>query len=135
VIRVAETHDLNPLLELYMHLHGNPIPEEAPEALWREIMNDPNHYVIVAEENGRLVSSCVLMVVLNLTRDQRPYALVENVVTHEAYRKRGLASAVLNFAKEIAAQRGCYKMESTLRFYERCGFNSNDKTAFIKWLD
>ena len=26
------------------------------------------------------------------------------------------------------------KEESTLRFYERAGYNSKDKTAFIQWL-
>ena len=26
------------------------------------------------------------------------------------------------------------KNESTLRFYENAGYNSADKTAFIKWL-
>lgn len=38
---------------------------------------------------------------------------------------------------------GCYrkmptaraKKEGALRFCERAGFNRNDKTAFIKWLD
>ena len=26
------------------------------------------------------------------------------------------------------------KKESTLKFYERAGYNSSDKTAFIQWL-
>ena len=26
------------------------------------------------------------------------------------------------------------KRESTLRFYQNAGYNSNDKTAFIQWL-
>ena len=59
----------------------------------------------------------------------------------EAYRKRGLATACLDFAKEIALRENCYKMmlltgsksESTLNFYERAGYNRNDKTAFIQW--
>ena len=45
-------------------------------------------------------------------------------------------------AVEIAKSAGCYKVmlltgaknENTLRFYEKCGFNSKDKTAFIKWI-
>jgi len=27
------------------------------------------------------------------------------------------------------------KDENTLRYYERCGFNSKDKTASIKWTE
>ena len=50
--------------------------------------------------------------------------------------------AVENFAKEIAQKENCYKVmlltgskkESTLNFYERAGYNRNDKTAFIQWI-
>ena len=142
MIRLAQEYDLAGLLELYTHLHNNAIPEKLPVDLWQGIMADPNHYIIIAEQDGQLVSSCVLLVVPNLTRGQRPYAWVENVVTHAGYRKRGLAGAVLNYAREIARERGCYKIalmtgtkdEATLRFYERAGYNSGDKTGFVQWL-
>ena len=142
MIRLAQAHDLPQLLELYTHLHNNPIPDEAPIELWQEIIADPNHHIIVAEQDGKLVSSCVLLIVPNLTHSQQPYALVENVVTHTDYRKRGLGHAVMDFAKSIAIQRNCYKMmlltgtkqAATLRFYERAGYNCQDKTGFIQWL-
>ncbi|MCL2445530.1 MAG: GNAT family N-acetyltransferase [Oscillospiraceae bacterium] len=141
-LRYATPQDLVNLLQLYTHLHDNPMPDELPEALWQQIMADPNHHIIVAEQDGQLVSSCVLVVVPNLTRGQRPYAWVENVVTHADYRKRGLGSAVLAHAKDIAMQRGCYKIalmtgtksDATLRFYESAGYNCTDKTGYIQWL-
>ncbi|MCL2195708.1 MAG: GNAT family N-acetyltransferase [Oscillospiraceae bacterium] len=141
-IRFAQPPDLPQLLQLYTHLHNNPLPDELPEPLWRDIMTDPNHHIIVAEQDDQLVSSCVLLIVPNLTRGQRPYAWVENVVTHADYRKQGIGGAVLQFAKDIAVQRGCYKIAlmtgatepSTLRFYERAGYNSTDKTGYIQWL-
>ena len=88
-------------------------------------------------------SSVTVIVIKNLPRNLRPYAVIENVVTHCDFQNRGFASALMDSASEIAKDSGCYKImlltgskkESTLRFYERCGFNSNDKTAFIKWLD
>ena len=63
-------------------------------------------------------------------------------MTDEAYRGRGLATACLDYAKELAIKKNCYKLmlltgskkESTLRFYERAGYNRNDKTAFIQWI-
>lgn len=78
----------------------------------------------------------------NLTHGQRPYALIENVVTHEAFRGKGLATACLDYAKKLAIGENCYKImlltgskqESTLNFYRRAGYNSEDKTAFIQWL-
>lgn len=144
MIREIKKDDLKGLLELYTHLHEKEVPEIGEKVLgiWDTIMNDPNHHIIVAEEDGRIVSSCVCLIIPNLTRGLKPHAFIENVVTDSAYRKRGLATACLNYAKEIAEREGCYKLllatgskeESTLRFYERAGYNKNDKTAFTQWL-
>ena len=144
MIREVNENDLSGLLELYMHLHNNPLPELDSHVLgiWESILRDQNHHMIVAEEDGRIVSSCVCVIIPNLTRGQHPYALVENVVTHPDYRKRGLATACLNFARDIALRENCYKMmlltgskeQSTLDFYQHAGYNKNDKTAFIQWL-
>ena len=144
MVREAVRNDLEGLLMLYMQLHDNPFPDidERIDSIWNSIVNDPNHHIIVAEEDGKIVSSCVCVIIPNLTRGQRPYAFVENVITDEKWRKKGLATACLNFARDIANKENCYKMmlltgskeKSTLDFYERAGYNKNDKTAFIQWL-
>lgn len=140
----AQTDDLRGLLTLYTQLHDNAMPsmDEKLYALWREILEDKNHYVLVGKENGAIVSSCVMVVVPNLTHRQQPYALIENVITDEKYRGRGYATAMLDYAKKIARERNCYKMMlltgskkySTLNFYRKAGYNSEDKTGFIQWL-
>ena len=144
MIREIVKSDFDELFRLYMQLHDNPFPDKDDRimAIWNNILNDKNHHIIIADENGRLVSSCVCVIIPNLTRGQRPYAFIENVITDREYRKRGFATACLNFAKEIAQRENCYKMmlltgskeESTLKFYEQAGYNKNDKTAFIQWL-
>ncbi len=144
MIREITAADLDGLMTLYMQLHGNPFPEkdERVMGVWNSILSDPNHHIIVAEEDGRIVSTCVCVIVPNLTHEQRPHAVVENVVTDSAYRNRGLATACLDYARDIARRENCYKimlmtgskLESTLRFYERAGYNRNDKTGFIQWL-
>ena len=144
MIREAEEKDLLSLLALYLHLHEKQIPGTDARVLgvWESILRDENHHIIVWEENGEIVSSCVCVVIPNLTRNVRPYALIENVATHPEHRKKGLASACLKYAQEIAKQNGCYKImlltgakdEATLNFYRKAGFNSGDKTAFIQWL-
>ncbi|MDE6942439.1 MAG: GNAT family N-acetyltransferase [Lachnospiraceae bacterium] len=144
MIREITKNDFDRLLRLYMQLHDNPFPEKSERvlAVWNNILADENHHIIVAEEDGNIVSSCVCVIIPNLTRGQRPYAFVENVITDEKYRKKGLATACLDYARELAQRKNCYKMmlltgarqESTLRFYEQAGYNKNDKTAFIQWL-
>lgn len=144
MVREIREEDFDGLMNLYMQLHGNPFPEkdETVLGIWRRILEDKDHHIIVAEEDGKIVSSCVCVIIPNLTHNQQPYAFVENVITDEAYRKRGLATQCLDYAKELAVRERCYKImlltgskqESTLNFYERAGYNRKDKTAFIQWV-
>ena len=144
MVREAKKEDLNALLELYLFLHEDSIPEHDPhlENTWDQIIEDRNHHLIVNEVDGKIVSSCVCVIIPNLTRNVRPYAFVENVVTHADYRKKGYAGECLDHARKIAENENCYKMmlltgsknPETLRFYEKAGYNSSDKTAFIQWL-
>lgn len=145
IIRELKNDDFQQLMELYTHLHEKNIPEkdERVSAVWENILSDKNHHIIVAEYEGKIISSCVCVIIPNLTRNQRPYAFVENVVTHTDYRGKGIATACLNYAREIAKNENCYKLmlltgsknENTLNFYRRAGYNSEDKTAFIQWLE
>lgn len=145
IIREIKNSDFQQLMELYTHLHEKDIPEkdERVSAVWENILSDKNHHIIVAEYEGKIVSSCVCVIIPNLTRNQRPYAFVENVVTHADYRGNGIATACLDYARDIAIKENCYKLmlltgsknENTLNFYRRAGYNSEDKTAFIQWLE
>lgn len=143
-IREVNFNDLEGILELYKQLHNNTMPEknERLSALWESILKDDHHHILVAEEHGKIVSSCVCIIIQNLTHCQQPYALVENMITDQEHRGRGYATACLKYAREIAIQNQCYKImlltstksEKTLRFYENAGFNSEDKTGFVQWL-
>lgn len=145
MVREVNENELRELLELYLHLHEETMPEltEHLSNTWDAIIQDKNHHIIVNEIDGKIVSSCVCVIIPNLTRSIRPYAFVENVVTHLDYRGKGYATECLNYAKEIAMKTNCYKMmlltgskkEATLNFYGNAGYNSTDKTAFIQWIE
>ncbi len=144
MIREAYEIDLKEILELYLFLHETDVPEETEhlKKTWNQIIADENHHLIVCENDGKIVSSCVCVIIPNLTRNVRPYAFIENVVTHRDYRGKGYATDCLNYAREIAKKNNCYKMmlltgskeEKTLDFYKNAGYNSSDKTAFIQWI-
>lgn len=143
-IREATHDDLDGLLMLYTQLHDNPLPvvDKKIQELWQNILNDINHHIIIGSLDDKIVSSCVVIIVQNLTHNQQPYALVENVITDTENRNKGYATMVLEFAREIARSENCYKImlmtgsreESTLNFYKRAGYNCVDKTAFIQWI-
>ena len=145
LLREAVQEDLFELLNLYLSLHEKEIPEDSLhlQQVWSEMISDQRHHVIVKEVEGRIVSSCICVIIPNLTRGVRPYALIENVVTREEDRGKGYASACLEYAKQIAKEGNCYKImlltgsknASTQNFYKGADYNSEDKTAYIQWLD
>lgn len=144
MVREACEKDLREILELYLDLHERAVPEKSEQLrrTWEKIMSDEDHHLIVYDLNGKIVSSCVCVVIPNLTRGVRPYAFVENMVTHHDHRGKGYATACLNYAKELAKKEKCYKImlltgsksSKTLAFYQNAGYNSTDKTAFIQWI-
>ncbi len=144
MIREVTSDDFTGLMTLYMQLHNNDMPKETNDIkqLWKQILDDKAHHIIVAEEDGQIVSSCVCVIIPNLTHNQQPYAFIENVITDKEHRGRGLATQCLNYAKNIAMKENCYKLmlltgskkDSTLNFYRHAGYNSEDKTAFIQWI-
>ncbi|MGN0650058.1 MAG: GNAT family N-acetyltransferase [Oscillospiraceae bacterium] len=145
MIREITENDYQQLMVLYTHLHETTVPKLAGRAAdyWKRINSDPDYHIIVAEIDGKIAASCTCIIIPNMTHGAKPYAFVENVVTHADYRKRGLATMCLDRAKQIAEQCGCYKiflmtgskLESTLNFYERAGYERNTKTAFYMPLN
>ena len=107
MIRKAVRGDLEGLMALYAQLHDLPPqqPDEAAWKVWENMLHDGNYTVIVAEEEGRVVSTCTCTVIWNLTHHIRPYAVIENVVTDCALRGRGLATECLNYARAPCPQK------------------------------
>ena len=143
-IRDLRSQDLAQLLALYdEHLHSadEPRPEAARvDALWRQIEDDPALHYLGAFDGERMVASCCAAVVPNLTRGCRPWAVIENVVCHADYRRRGLASDVIRAMLERCREAGVYKVmlmsaahrgESVHAFYEANGFDKHAKQAFL----
>ena len=144
MVREIKENELVWILKLYEQLGDNPFPKDNDNLndTWKKIINDSNYHIVVCIEDEKIVSSCTLVIIPNLTHNVRPYAFVENVVTDINYRKKGKASKCLDYAKKIANENNCYKImlltgskkESTLNFYKQAGYNMKDKPAFITWL-
>ena len=139
IIRPVVRDDLAGLLGLYRQLNpaDHLLDSQVADTVFSRLLESDFHTVFVAEESGILVASCALSIIPNLTRGARSYGVIENVVTHDQHRRRGLGRSVMAAALNMAWDAGCYKVrlssgrdENTLRFYDKIGFKRSGKTFF-----
>ena len=140
-IRRVKSNEYGQLLGLMRQL--NPLDPEASEIelqVFKEIINSKYLDLFVAEDGGVLLGSCYINVIPNITRGGRPYAVIENVITDSAHRNRGIGKSLLDHAVELAWEQSCYKVmlmsgrtEGAVHsFYRKCGFNADEKQAYIQ---
>jgi ribosomal protein S18 acetylase RimI-like enzyme len=140
MIRKAKKNDLKDILLLYQQLFpGEDYSSvETFSKTWSRIVSDDKISCFIAYNGDFPVASCLIIIIPNLTRNQRPYALIENVITHKNYRKRGFGKAAMKKAIEYAIKENCYKImllssserRGAHKFYERIGFDGNSKKGF-----
>lgn len=140
-VRSAVLSDLAQMLGLFAQLDAPgalPPDPKAAQSAWAGLLALEGANVFVAELDDKLVSTCTLIIIPNLTHGARPHALIENVVTLESHRGQGLGRKVLHAATEACWSAGCYKVvlstgskrEAVLGFYEGAGFERGARTAF-----
>ncbi len=140
-IRPLALEDLDALLALYAHLHEADDalpPREEVLRTWQAIAREDAQIYLGGFVRSELVSACNATIIPNLTRGARPYAVIENVVTHAAHRRKGHGARVMRALLERCWDARCYKvmlMSGVKRadvhgFYEALGFDKASKQAF-----
>jgi GNAT superfamily N-acetyltransferase len=80
------------------------------DALWQDMQKNPLLKYFGGFTDRKLVSSCALTIIPSLTRGCRPYGVIEHVVTHSDFRRKGYGRSVLNHALSYAWSQRCYKV-------------------------
>jgi GNAT superfamily N-acetyltransferase len=134
-VRQASEADIPRILELYEVLTGerHDLTQHETGPLFKEISAMPGHELLVAEEEGVVVGSMVLLIVPNFSHGALPWAMVENLVVDPAHRRRGIGRALMDYARDRAREAGCYKMQllsntkrkEAHRFYKKLGFKTS----------
>jgi len=140
-VRMAQPQDFEGILALYRQLNpDDPVIEDGRDTrVFAKILDSDHLHLFVAEEHGRVVATCYLNLIPNLTRNAAPYAIIENVVTDKDHRNQGIGKSIVQCALAYAWEAGCYKVmlqtgsrrASTHAFYRTCGFSGTDKFAFV----
>ena len=141
MIRELAERDLDEVIVLLQQLSPYPVTPDRKtlRAKILEIADCGHIKAFGSEDNGKIVGMCTVGRIEGLSKDCRPFAVVENVVVHESVRRKGIGTQLVCHAMDQAEKWHCYKVvletgtknEGKLRFYEQCGLVRGDKTAFI----
>lgn len=139
-IRIAEENDLPHLLALYGQLQPDDsvLSSENAHKIWRQQYATSQIIHLVAIIDKVIIGASTLIIIPNLTRGGRPFAIIENVIVDALHRKKRAGKALMNASLEYARQHDCYKvmLQSNLhrtdahQFYAATGFDGESKRAF-----
>ena len=133
IIREALDSDLAAVLELYAQpeLDGDQtLPPDEALVVFNRMRAYPDFRLYVAELDGRIVGTFILIVMENLAHGGAPSGLVESVVVAPDMQGRGVGTAMMEHARAHCRSSGCYKMalssnlkrERAHAFYDGLGF-------------
>lgn len=97
---------------------------------FEEISQDPNQVLVVGREGAGVVATLQLTIIPSLGRGATKRAQIEAARVESSVRGRGVGRRMIEWAIDLAAQRGCRMAQLTtdhlrpdaLRFYESLGF-------------
>ncbi len=139
-VREIKRDDITSIIELYHQLLPNDeLDYKKTCNILDTIIEDKNMHIFVLEERGVIVSTATLIVVHNITHQGRPFGIIENVITLEAYRARGYGEQLLKWIIEYAKNLECHKLMVQTRrkeqfvedFYKKCGFLNTNCKGFL----
>jgi ribosomal protein S18 acetylase RimI-like enzyme len=107
----------------------SPLPESYYSA-FEQIESDPNHELIVADQNGEVIGTLHLIFLPSISFQGGLRAQIESVRVDKRSQSQGIGSEMMKWTMERAKQRGAHVVQLTThksredahRFYERLGF-------------
>ena len=140
-IRLAAEKDIPRILELLGELVISTSPSETGrkataadyKSVFAQIKARPGQHLLVAEADGKILGTMVLIIVPNLSHGGLPWAGVENVMVDADYRRHGIGKLLMDYALAEAKKAGCYKIQlisdktrtEAHKFYRALGYKAS----------
>ena len=137
IIRKATENDLSSIVKLLANdplgmkreCYQDPLPESYRRAFF-EINADKNNFLVVVEENNKIVGTLQLTFITYLTYQGGKRALIEGGRIDESCRGKGLGKKLFEWAIEKSREEKCHVIQLTtdkkrpdaLEFYIKLGF-------------
>ena len=103
------------------------ITENKALEIFKKIKSNPEHIIIVAELNGKIVGSTTLLIELKFIHKGGIVGHIEDVVVSKEFQGLEIGKNIIEYVLELAKNQGCYKTildctDEVKPFYEKLGF-------------
>ncbi len=129
IIRELEEKDLSRgfLNTLDALRETSSITENKALEIFKKIKSNPEHIIIVAEVNGKIVGSTTLLIELKFIHKGGIVGHIEDVVVSKEFQGLEIGKNIIEYVLELAKNQGCYKTildctDEVKPFYEKLGF-------------
>lgn len=142
-IREAKAEDLPGILSLHAQLEPEADviqPIEEAKTIFSRIKKYPDYRIYVATTEREIIGTFALLIMDNLAHLGAPSGVIEDVVVHKDWQRKGIGRRIMNFAMDYCRESGCYKVtlssnlkrEGAHRFYESLGFQRHGYSFIVE---
>ncbi len=103
------------------------IDRNKADEIFEKINSNPDHIVVVAELDGKIVGSTTLLIEPKFIHKGGVVGHIEDVVVDKNFEGQKIGEKIMKYILEFAKNRGCYKTildctDDVKPFYEKLGF-------------
>ena len=103
------------------------IDKNKAEEVFEKINSNPNHIIVIAELDGKIVGTATMLIEPKFIHDGGLVGHIEDVVVGRKFQGQKIGNEIIKNLLEFAKNRGCYKTilnctDDVKGFYEKIGF-------------
>ena len=103
------------------------ISKEKALEIFNLIQSNPNHIIVVAEINDRIIGSTTLLIEPKFIHQGGFVGHIEDVVVSKEFQGDQIGEKIVKYTLELAKKHNCYKTilncsDEVKQFYEKIGF-------------
>ena len=142
IIRNLKSEDMESLSKLYYEFWNENSDISKMKNKLVDLQNNAAYIFLCAVEKEILVGSVTGIVCEDLYGDCKPFLVLENMVVHSDYRKKGIGKMLFEELENKAKNIGCTQIilvtnterKDACRFYESMGFHPAANKGYKKKL-
>ena len=128
ILRETNMSDVYEIINLLQSISEFKPSKKEYKNICEEFFEQSNVYSFVAVIDNMIVGYGAIIVEMKIRGGKLGH--IEDIVTHENYRRRGVGKAILKCLIDLARNSGCYKValqckHHNIAFYEKNGYSEN----------